>query len=438
MRTVLGRCGVLVACASIAINAFAAEAAIDERAARLEDFDRFCRFVADNYAYFDLKKTDWSAVCKSSREQAGDAIDRNAFIGVVERDVDELYDPHAHLGTSTRTSHRLVPTNADLHAVWRDGRATIVDVRSGSGALASGLHADMEVIEVDGKPIADVASLIEPKHLSDPDVAARNWALDVALAGRQDGQPVRVVTIDHGHRADYTFNPDHVHLDAPLTARCIGNVADIRFNNSIGDNATIKAFDDALASLSCRAGLVLDLRDTPSGGTSTVARGVISRLVSSERPYQRHERVSEFREAGVRQVWVEYVEPRGPLFIGSVVVLVGHWTGSMGEGLAIGLNAARGAPVLGQPMAGLLGALDETTLTHSNIVVRVPAERLWHVDGTPREAFRPCPVDRNVRGDGDAELDYAVSLAERLARRTKSPLRPASPHAGSCRSLARR
>ena len=84
--------------------------------------------------------------------------------------------------------------------------------------------------------------------------------------------------------------------------------------------------------------------------------------------------------------------PRGVTFRGSVVGRAGPWTGSMGEGIAIGLNAARGAPVLGRPMARLLGALGEISLPRSHIVARIPVETLHHVDGTPG---RPERVDRN-------------------------------------------
>ena len=64
----------------------------------------------------------------------------------------------------------------------------------------------------------------------------------------------------------------------------------------------------------------------------------------------------------------------------------------MGEGLAIGLDGMGRATVMGRPMAGLRGALYETKLPNSGIVARIPAERLFHVRGTPREDFMPRPV----------------------------------------------
>jgi carboxyl-terminal processing protease len=60
----------------------------------------------------------------------------------------------------------------------------------------------------------------------------------------------------------------------------------------------------------------------------------------------------------------------------------------MGEGIAIGFDAI-GACVTGSKMAGLLGAVYDHRLAHSGLVIKLPTERLMHVDGTPRERFVP-------------------------------------------------
>ena len=379
------------------------------RAERLEDFDVFCRFVGDDYAYFDRKRTDWPAVCADYREKAGEADGKGAFVGVVERALAELYDAHAHLGTSTSNSPRLVPTDADLYAEWRGNAAIVVDARAASAARDAGVRAGMRVVSIDGVAVDDAVAMRMPVHLKAPDPAARDWALRVALAGRQDRQPVRLVVERDGVRREIAFVPARARPGRLVTARRVGRVGVIEIHNSLGDSRLVPAFDDALASVGDAGAIVLDLRDTPSGGNTTVARGLMSRFVTRERPYQRHERIGEARDSGVRHVWVELVEPRGTIYRRPVAVLVGRWTGSMGEGIAIGLDAARGTPVFGTPMAGLLGALDEQRLPHAGFVVRVPAERLSHVDGTPREHFRPCPL----RDPDDADA-VIVEVARRL------------------------
>ncbi len=380
---------------------------------RAADFSAFCNFVGEQYAYFDVKKTDWDATCKFYAPRATAAADRDALIGVLERAMAELYDHHAHLGTNTNQSPRMVPTQSQIFGNWRDGKAMVIDVRHGSAAKAAGVRAGMQVLAVDGEQVEKAVAALEPKFLSAPDPAAREWALQLALAGHRVHDLTRLTIADGGTTRELSFAATIAQPDTLLSQKLLGDVGYIRFNNSLGDDALVPAFDEALAKFAQARALVLDLRDTASGGVSSVARGIIGRFVRAPSPYQRHELIAEFRSHGIRRIWAEYVAPREPRFSQPVVVLAGHWTGSMGEGIAIGLNATRNAPVLGEPMAHLLGALGQIELPNSKIPVRVPEEKLFHVNGTAREAFMPCHV-AEARTD-DAELDAAVKLARELA-----------------------
>lgn len=400
------------------VTASAAEPAFLDPAQKTADFSTFCQFVEEEYAYFDVKKTDWVGVCKRYALLVPDAVNRDTYIEVLERALGELYDHHAHLGTNTLQSYRLVPTQADLFATWAQGRAVILQVRSGSAAQLAGLMAGMEVVQINGEATDSVVRSVEPVALSQRDPAARNWALQVALAGRRHLDTVRLLTRTGDQLREIEFSPRYPQANALLSHRLIAKVGYVRLNNSLGQQALVYAFDKALSEMPLAQALVIDLRDTPSGGNSSVARGIMGRLVASMQAYQRHELISEFRATGVRRIWDEYVVPRDAPFLKPVVVLVGRWTGSMGEGLAIGLNAIRSAPVLGQPMAHLLGANGEIVLPHSKIVVRIPTEKLFHINGTPREAFVPKAVaqGQSTHISLDSELDAAVEMAQRLSR----------------------
>ena len=108
----------------------------------------------------------------------------------------------------------------------------------------------------------------------------------------------------------------------------------------------------------------------------------------------------------------EYVTPRGTFtsdtYDKPVAVLVGRWTASMGEGVAIGLDAMGRTTVFGSVMAGLQGATYSHTLEHTGISVRVPGERLFHVDGTRREAFVPRMPMESGSSDEDVVVDGAL------------------------------
>lgn len=397
-------------------------------AERREDAQALCRFVAEEYAYLDRKALDWPRSCAHFVPLAETAPDEKAFIGALESLLAQLHDSHAHLGTNTKASPRLVPSQADAMAAWIDGRARVSDVREDSAAARAGLAPGDEIVTIDDVPVARAAAVHEPLFLAGDRGEARDWALRVALAGRHETSQVRLGVRSGGLTRSVAYSPAYPKAANRLEASMQDGIAHLRIRNSLGESSLVKDVDAALERFAGARALVLDLRDTPSGGHSTVARGILGRFVDRLSPYQRHELVSEFRATGIRRIWTESVAPRGTPFRGPVVVLAGPWTGSMGEGIAIGLNGARGAPVLGRPMARLPGALGELSLPHSRIVARIPVETLHHVDGTPREAFMPCAVKPG--GEGDGELATARRLAAWLAKRDgPSPL-GATPCAG--------
>jgi carboxyl-terminal processing protease len=175
----------------------------------------------------------------------------------------------------------------------------------------------------------------------------------------------------------------------PVSTSEEGGVLVIRINDSLGDRATIAAFDSAMGGARPGRRVIVDLRDTPGGGNTVVARAILGWFVSRPTPYQVHRLPAEELETGIARQWIEQVLPRpGKRHLGPVRVLVGRWTGSMGEGIAIAFDSI-GAEVVGDRMAGLLGAIYDHRLEHSGLVLKLPTERLSHVDGTPREAFVP-------------------------------------------------
>lgn len=384
--------------------------------AYVEDFDAAWSLVRDNYAYFDLKQTDWARVRELYRPMSAAVATRREFVGVLEAMMQELYDPHAHLGVNTSSSPRLIPSGADLWAEWRGERAIITAVRSGSDAELKGLRPGTEVLRIGDVPVLEAARRWLPRSLRAPDPAASNWALLAVLAGRRDA-PVKVTARAGGRTRTFVFDPglrDPRH-DGRLTVRLLeGNIGYVRVNDALGDSGLIAAWDSALVTLRETSGLILDLRNTPSGGNTAVARGMLSRFIAVEQPYQRHELPAEMRRHSVRRVWVEYVAPRGPFQYDSpLIVLVGRWTGSMGEGIAIGLDAMRRGTLVGSAMAGLLGATYSFSLPRTGIRLSVPAERLYHVNGTPRERVIPrfcAPVGQELMADP------ALELALRLLR----------------------
>ena len=386
-------------------------------AALAEDFARFCSEVKSTYAYFDDGARRWDAVAELYAPDLRRIRTRREFVELLEQAIAELHDDHAHLNVNIETSPWLVPSGADLWPEWVGAAATVVEVRPGSDAERAGLRPGAVVAAVDGIPVAQATERIFGRTVDRSDPEVRNWALRRLLAGRR-GQPRRIEAEQQGSRRLFEL-PAKAAIGSdqpPVTFRRLdGEVGYLRFNDSLGDGATVDAFDGALAALRDTKGLIVDLRETPSGGNSTVARGILGRFLAREAGYQKHDLPAEERASGIRRSWIELVSPRGPFrYAGRVTVLVGRWTGSMGEGLAIGFDAVAGATTVGGPMAQLRGATHRIELPHTGIGVSVPAERLYHVNGTPREAFRPrIAVSASAGAERDAVLE--AGLREVLA-----------------------
>jgi carboxyl-terminal processing protease len=375
-----------------------------------EDFAVFCSEVKSTYAYFDEKATQWELVAALYEPDLRHIRTRREFVELLEQAIAELYDDHAHLTVNTAISFKLVPSGTDLWAEWVGSAATVIDVREGSDAERSGILPGAVVISVNGTRVDHALERMIPRAVPKGDPATRNWALRRLLAGRH-GEHRRIEADQQGRRQLFELPPKATMTDQlPITFRRLDrHVGYIRFNDSLGDDATIDAFDRALASLRDTKGLVIDLRETPSGGNSTVARGILSRFISREIGYQKHTLPAEERATGIRRAWIELVSPRGPFrYPNKVAVLVGRWTGSMGEGLAIGFEAVGRGTTVGGPMAQLLGATYRIELPNTKIGVSVPAERLYHVNGTPREAFRPTVPIVGSRTNHDAVLAAGI------------------------------
>ncbi|RYY93531.1 MAG: peptidase [Chitinophagaceae bacterium] len=385
-----------------------------------EDFETLWQTAKEQYAYWPEKKTDWDCVHEHYRKALDTVHTKRQFTTFLEAVLRELYDNHIGLNTNTSSSYRLVPTGADLALRLQGDRVWITEVRPRSGAAAAGIRAGMELTAIDGKAPAEALKALLPLCLRAPDSAARLFALQQLAAGTHD-RPRRFTLRSTAGTTDYfpdTFvNIDTLRYEGLLESRMLpGGIGYIGIHNSLGDEDLIPAFDSALNGLAGARGLIIDLRETPSGGTSTVARALMGRLLRREGYYQRHELPADSGRYGVRRSWVEIVTPRGRPYDGPVAVLAGAWTGSMGEGIVVGLHGLGRAKVFGHPMAGLNGAIYPFRLPHSGIGYNLSAERLYHVNGTRRELFRALQEVRDGAAGTDAALEAAIRWLRAKAR----------------------
>ena len=361
-----------------------------------EDFLQFWNDVNENYSYFDKKKTDWNKVKEFYLPEAEKAGNRNELISVFEHALEELYDDHFSLNTNLSSSTRLVPTGLDIRAEFIDGKAIVTEVRKGFSADIAGVKCGMEIISINGVPVELAVNSRTGKCITGSDPEALNYALRMLLAGTYIKE--REITFKQNDILT-TIKPDEARGNLTDSGRynsllefkiLDNNNGYIKFNNSLGETDVIQLFDSALFQLKDTKALILDLRETPSGGNTIVARGIMSRFIKNEMPYQKHVLPIDDKELNIIRSWLELVSPRGSFtYDKPVVVLVNHWTGSMGEGLAVGFDALDRAEIVGTKMAGLNGSINGFQTINFKIPYSFPTEQLYNVNGTPREYFVP-------------------------------------------------
>jgi carboxyl-terminal processing protease len=377
-----------------------------------EDYAYFWQTIRDNYSYWHNKATIWSRVKEHYAAQLDTITTRRSFVALLEQTFYELYDHHASLNTNTPESQRLVPSGTDVWAEYVDDKPLITEVRRDYGAWKAGIRPGMEVVAVNKVPVAQALEPFLPKSLSCADPKAKAYALRVLLAGRHAEKRVFTLKDARGQKeyfpdANGTINDYGYtgHLESKVYE---GGIGYLRINNSLGNNDLIPLFDSVLNTLMNTSALILDLRETPGGGNTTVARAILGRFITKEGFYQAHELTAEEQAYGIKRSWNEIVSPRKNPYTKPLVVLVNHWTGSVGEGIAIGFDALKRATIIGTRMAGLNGANYSYQMPNTKIGFSFPAEKLFHVDGTPRESFVPPVLVKPTASNRDEILDRAL------------------------------
>jgi C-terminal processing protease CtpA/Prc len=413
--------------ASSAYSSYAQESLTPEQFTR--DFDYLWSQLRDNYAYFDKKETDWNKVREFYRPRVARIKSKREFVTLLERVLEELYDPHTHLKVNTSSSPRLVPTGLDVWAEWEKGKAVVTQLREGFSAERAGLRVRMEIVSINGVPVETAIRNRLGVSLKKVDDAARSWALRALLAGTHDTKRVIEAKSIGGVKTTFRLDlPSRTAAGNYQTGRKVewrilpGALGYIKISD-LGSDETVAEFNAALEQLKTTRGLVIDLRATQNGGNTSVAEPIMGRLIERPMPYQRGVPVRG-------EEWTREVSPAGVwTYKAPVVVLVGRWTASMGEGIAIGLDGMKRATIIGTRMAGLNGAVFDLELPNTRIRLNYAAEKLFHLNGTPREDFvPPVLVKLSDKGTGDAILEEGIkTLKATLQRRRADSQRGTRP-----------
>jgi C-terminal processing protease CtpA/Prc len=285
-----------------------------------QDFNYFWTTINDEYCYFDKKQINWQKVKEIYTPGIDSITSRDQFVTLLEKTLYEIYDHHAILNTNTNNSQRLVPSGSDIWAAYINEKPIITEVRRGFGAEVSGIIAGMEVIAVNDIPVQSAIKTFLPKALNPVTNEAKSFALRLVLAGNHT-QPRKISLKYQGALKD--FFPDktsllleHIQYPGKIDSKLIGSIGYIKINDCLYDNELIPAFDSVMQALKNTTSIILDLRETPSGGNTSVAKAIIGWFIDKEHFYQKHEYYAEEKSTGIKRSWEEIVSPRKNKYYG--------------------------------------------------------------------------------------------------------------------------
>ncbi|WP_168800774.1 S41 family peptidase [Psychroserpens sp. NJDZ02] len=380
-----------------------------------EDFEQIISDIKNNYIYLNDKKVDIDCIYSNYKQKIKLIDSEDQRLLFFEYLLDEFYDSHVMLMRAIRPSYRL---DSPIFTVTNNGKAKIKNVWQTQIENIDLNIIGSEVLKING---IDLITKIEkfPTICNDKnDFETRNWITNKIIAGKYNEPRVLTLKLSNGKIID--FDLDKIKLkkkSSLLTLSTINNIGIIRLNNSLGQNALIEKFDSAIDRLQNTKGLIIDLRNTTGGGNSYVARGIMSRFINESMPYQLHQIFDESwdNQPIIKRSWAEHVSPRNKQYKNPVVVLVGKWTGSMGEGLAIGFDGLGRAEIVGTEMKRLAGgSTNNFHLKNENLDYKLTTEKLFHLNGTPREKYIPENYVSQSSTEKDETLEKGIELINKM------------------------
>ncbi|SMG28868.1 carboxyl-terminal processing protease [Marivirga sericea] len=374
-----------------------------------KDLYQILNDISQYYAYVNDKNIDLNCLLNYYEAQIPKIKTEEETVLFFEYLLDEFYDSHVMLNTNRNSSYRL---NSPIYFSLKNGKPIISNIWQSQIEDLEQQLIGTELLKFNGNDINEVIAEF-PTHCNDKnDPEVKEWIINKIVAGRYN-EP-RLLTLKREDKKIIELDLDEIKLKnntGLLSAKVENGIGIIRLNNSLGNNDLVSEFDAMLDTLLDTKGLILDLRNTVGGGNSYVARGIMGRFVNEKKPYQTHQVFEKYDGSSlVERSWVEYVSPRNKIYQKPVVVLVGRWTGSMGEGMAVGFEGMGRGEIVGSEMQRLAGEMTGTSFKHQTYGYRLSIAKLYHVNGTLREKYIPTNYIAQTTTKKDEVLEKGIEL----------------------------
>jgi len=379
-----------------------------------EDLNNIITDISNNYVYLQEKNIDLNCIKEYYEKQIPNIKTEEEVILFFEYLLDEFSDNHITLRTNTKSSFRLL---APIYATFKNDKPIISNVWQTQIESLNQNIIGAEILKFNGIEFTQVIKDF-PTHCNDKNLPeTKEWIANKILAGRYNEPRILTLKLPDNKKIKVDVDSIKIKNDSDLLAvKTINRIGIVRINGSLGNDNVVSKFDKTINDLSNTKGLIIDLRNTAFGGDSYEARGIMSRFINESKPYQKHSFIAKSKNnPDVERSWVEYVSPRSKQYKKPVVILVGRWTGSMGEGLAIGFEGMKRAEIVGTEMRRLAGEVYDFGFKNQWFGFKLSTRKLYHLNGTIREEYVPTNYVEQSTTEKDEILERGIELINKMA-----------------------
>jgi hypothetical protein len=378
---------------------------VADRATRLAAVAIAWNVLQHFYPYFDVVKSDWSAVLRTALQEAAADRDASEFTGTLERLIAGLHDGQARVYAPNDAELQFIPPMA---VEWVQNDLVVIHA-----AASLGLSAGDRVISIDGVPVPLALEGVEPLISGATPQWIRRRALQELLTGprgsamklRLDraGAPVELSLT----RTESGFAPPP-RLDAIAEPRPGIMYVDVT-------RLTDAALAGALPKLTEATGIVFDLRGTPAIGPEAFFTHLIGDSVSGPQWHIPQVTRPDREEMAYGRSAEWRIAPRPPQLRARKAFLTDERAIGFAESYAGIFEQYRLGEIVGGPTAGTSGAMNRFSVPGDYTILFTGTKTLKQ-DGSQHHGIgiRPTvPVTRTREGIAsgrDEVLERAIEV----------------------------
>ncbi len=401
-------------------EAYASQAAPDA-GLRLVALFRYWNIIDYFFPYRYAIGADWQPVLPEFIPQFVAARTAEQYRLVALALIARIHDTHANISNDKALSTYWGTYYAPLWLRFVEGQAVVAGYYDATLGAATSLKVGDVVVQVDGKPVADIVKARQPlTPASNEPTQLRNIARDllrgstkqVALVVRRAGHefPVTVERVP-ASQLDLGINYGTPDPKAAAWKMLPGNIGYLALGTI--HNADLPQI---MADAKNTKGLIIDIRNYPS---EFMVFSLSKYLLTKPKPFVRFSVLQATYPGFFERIRPLSVAPDSKVgtYPGKVIILIDELSQSQAEYTTMALRTAPRATVVGSTTAGADGNVSSIVLP-GNVNTRISGIGVYYPDGreTQRVGIVPDveakPTLKGIAEGRDEVLEKAVQLVE--------------------------